>query len=598
MLLDFRLDVTRPERREVLVALELDLAATPAPAPLELFLPTWTPGSYLIREFARHLGRVRAVDAADGSALACRKTSKNRFEVAPGRTTRRVRLEYRVHAHELTVRTADVTAEHAFWNHACLLLWPVGKPDCRARIRVVHRHDWRVACSLPREAAADGEAGQADTATTTLLAADLDAAMDAPCLVGSFERRDWQVDGVPHGIVLDGLAGVAAPPHLCDDLTRLAVAARAVFGGPLPYSRYLFLCLFTAEGHGGLEHADSTTLLASRTAFASAKGYREFLGLAAHELFHAWNGKRMRPVDFWRYDYEAENHTSLLWLVEGWTAYYDDLLCRRAGLLRREDYLAIVARNIDALWAAPGRRELSLSESSFDAWIRLYRPDANTRNSSQNYYANGALAALCLDLFLRQRSAGEVGLDDVVRRLYAITHQRGRGYTRQDVDAAVQGVGGPAAVQRLAELVDGPLEPDFGAVLAIAGIRLRLEPSDRPHFGVAFAAGGTLVASVERGSPADEAGVAPGDEILAVQGLRVDAARWAEVWQAAARPDAILDVLVSRRGVITQLVARPRTGRGTTSLQIDAEATSAQVRLRDAWLGPEDGTAQRAAAPS
>lgn len=568
--------------------------------PQVLFLATWTPGSYLIREYARHLGQVAAHDAGSGARLPCRKVSKNRFEITPPATGRRIRVTYRVYAHELTVRTADVTAEHAFWNHACLLLWPLGEPDRPARLRIDHPAAWQLACSLPREASDGRHATTTGTATTTLLAGDLDAALDAPCLVGEFTRLDWAIDGVPHSVVLDGLGGIQPPPSLLDDLTRIVSSARAVFDGPLPYANYVFLCLFTADGHGGLEHAESSTLLASRTAFVSDKGYREFLGLAAHELFHAWNVKRMRPVEFWRYDYENENHTELLWLIEGWTAYYDDLLCRRAGLLRREDYLALLAKNIDTLRSAPGRLQLGLGASSFDAWIRLYRPDENTRNSSQNYYLNGALAALCLDLFLRERSGGAHTLDEVVRRLFARSYGQGRGYRREDVDTVLRQLAGEDAVRRLAELVDGPLDPDFAATLACVGLRVVAKEGDRPHLGVTFAAGGTTIASVEAGSPAYEGGLAPGDELLAVQQLRIDASRWQEVWRAVARVGVEVELLLSRRGIVTRCRVRPQPGRGITSLEVDPEATSSQQQARDAWLDPQGNDRARdprAAAP-
>lgn len=587
MLLDYCIDASRPEQRELGVTLQFGLDPERAPgSPQVLFLATWTPGSYLIREYARHLGPVTAIDAESGAALACRKVGKSRFEVVPGAATRSIRVAYRVYAHELTVRTADVTAEHAFWNHACVLLWPVAEPDRSARVRVEHPAHWQLACSLPRANEAGRQGGAAETTTTTLMAGSLDEALDAPCLVGTFTRLDWDIDGVPHGIVLDGLAGIDPPATLLADLTRLVTSARAVFDGTLPYASYVFLCLFTADGHGGLEHASSSTLLASRTAFVSDKGYREFLGLAAHELFHAWNVKRMRPTEFWHYDYEAENYTDLLWLIEGWTAYYDDLLCRRSGLLRRDDYLAILAKNIDVLRSAPGRLQLSLGASSFDAWIRLYRPDENTRNSSQNYYLNGSLAALCLDLFLRERTQGRHGLDEVVRRLYARSHGEGRGYSRSDVDTILGEVGGAPAVQRLAELVDAPLDPDFAATLATVGIRLVDKERERPHLGVTFAPGGTTVASVESGSPAYAAGLSPGDEVLAVQGLRVDAGRWQEVWKAVARIDREVEFLLSRRGVITRCRATPQRSRGSTVLEVDPAATPGQQQHREAWLDP------------
>ena len=264
--LDFWIDASDPESRYLTVTLELDVSSrTEGPAPpATLFLPTWTPGSYLLREYSRHLGRVRAVDSATGAEIRCAKTRKNRFQLDAPPSTRRVRISYRVYAHDLSVRTADLTAEHAYWNHACVLLWPLAEPEIEARIHVTAPDGWDVACNLPR--LADASRNPGGRRVVTLVARNLDDAVDAPCLVGRFARIDWRVGEVPHAVVLDGLAGIAPPASLVDDLAAVVRAANDVFGGALPYASYLFLCLFAAEGHGGLEHANSTTLLFARTA--------------------------------------------------------------------------------------------------------------------------------------------------------------------------------------------------------------------------------------------------------------------------------------------------------------------------------------------
>ena len=570
------------------MTLEFAIGLTPGPGcgpeGVELFLPTWTPGSYLIREFARHLGRVRAVDAASGVPLACRKVAKNRVRVEAA-AGQRLRLQWKVHAHELTVRTADVTDDHAFWNHACLLLWPCAGRDLDARLTVVVPPEWEVACSLPRAAGSRSGAG-----TVEFRPAPLDRILDAPLLAGRLTRREWSALGVPHTLVAEGLCGVDLPARLPSDLRAVAESAAAIFGGELPYESFLFLCLFTADGHGGLEHADSATLLASRTALASGKGYLDFVSLAAHELFHAWNVKRMRPAELWRCDYECENYTEFLWLIEGWTAYYDDLLCLRAGVCTRRQYLDAAARNLAAMLAAPGRFELSLRESSFDAWIRLYRPDANTRNSSQNYYVNGAVAAMCLDLWIRRESAGERSLDDSVRTLYDATFRRGVGYTLADVHAAVASAGGPDAVDFLETLVADRLDPDVGPLLAAFGVELRTSETDRAYLGVQFEPDRTVVASVTAGGPAFDAGLHPGDELLAIDGLRIDGARWQEVWQARAKVGQPAAMLYARRGRIGSCTVLPRAAPGTVSLAVDPNAPAAAQTLLAGWL-PERGAA-------
>lgn len=573
-----------PEASEVLVCLELDapVASGPTGVDLLLFLPTWTPGSYLIREFSRHLSRVLAEDAGSGTSLACTKISKNRFLVRCHASTRRVRLNYRVFAHELTVRTADVTGEHAFWNHACLLLWPVGGHDLTARLTVELPNGWDAACAL-RRAEPVGEATQG-RCRIGLFAENMERAYDAPFLAGQLHRLRWESLGVEHEVVLEGLASVPIPPNLQGDLQRVVEAAASVFQAPLPYPRYSFLCLFTADGHGGLEHGDSTVLLASRTALHSERGYREFLALAAHELFHAWNVKRMRPAEFWRYDYESENYTRLLWLLEGWTAYYDDLLCFRAGLMSRADYLGVLAKSIQTLPGNPGRLRLSLADSSFDAWIRLYRPDENTRNSSQNYYVNGSVAALCMDLLVRRTTKGERGLDEVLRSLFTATYGAGRGFTEQDVWDALAAVAGESVVEPVRRLVTEAFEPELPALLASLGVKMDWREMDRPYLGLQFEPGQTTITSVTAGSPASAAGLQAGDEVLAIDALRVDSSRWQEVFQSLARINQPLQMLISRRGVVQTRAATPSNGPGTVTLVVDDKASVDAAALLQSWL--------------
>ncbi|MEZ6036794.1 MAG: PDZ domain-containing protein [Planctomycetota bacterium] len=584
---DFRIDVSKPANRELVVSARLTRDPTQDPAGrMEVFLPTWTPGSYLLREYSRQLSRVRAVDPQTGAELTIRKTSKNRFEIACGAVAT-VQLDYRVYAHELSVRTADVDDSHAFWNHACVLLWPVDDPDRPCTIQVTHPAEWSAACSLePRTVHTE----VADAAAFELRAANLDEVIDTPVLLGRLTSLEFEVDGVPHSIVLDGLGAVRPPDSLVDDLTRIVQAARNVFGGELPYRRYTFLALFAGEGHGGLEHRDSSVLLMSRTSLGSKRGYREFLGLAAHELFHAWNVKRLRPREFWTYDYEQENYTSLLWLMEGWTAYYDDLLVARAGLMSAEHYLAAMAKNVQGLLGSPGRRALSLAESSFDAWIRLYRPDENTRNSSQNYYGNGAVAAMCLDLTIRHATDGALSLDDVLRGLWRDTWQQGRGYTLDDVTDAVRQVAGEAAVAAMLAMVQGELEPDLDGILAHVGLGVVWADAGSPFLGVAFQQGTTVLASVNADGPAFAAGLAPGDELIAIEGVRVTAGNWQTVFSTLAHPDRPLQLLLARRGLVNTSTVTPSAGRGTPRLRVLEGATSEAHAARAAWLGSSKST--------
>lgn len=576
--LEFRIDATQPATRELRVCA---MITSPEDGDVELFLPTWTPGSYLIREYSRHLSRVEAFEAGTEQPLPCLKVGKNRFRVeAPGDT--RIELRYRVYAHELSVRTADVDSCHAYWNHCCVLLWPIEQTDLPADITIEHLKDWSLSCSL---AATPARANALGCVASTLRARDLAEALDSPVLIGSTKRLEWQVHGVPHAIVLDGLGSVAPPPSLTTDLAKIVEQAASVFGDSLPYEQYVFLALFADEGYGGLEHSDSSTLLMPRTALTSKAKYRDFLTLAAHELFHAWNVKRMRPVEFWNYDYEQENYTKLLWLMEGWTAYYDDLLVTRAGLMSPTDYLATMAKNVQNMLSAPGRFALSLEESSFDAWIRLYRPDENTRNSSQNYYGNGAVAAMCLDLTIRRTTEGKYSIDDALHSLYRSTFDAGRGYELADVHAAIEAIAGAEVVEKLTELVMGPLDPQLAELLADVGVKLTFRDAGKPFLGVAFRANTTTIASVTKGSPADDAGIAPDDEVIAANNLRVKPGNWQTLLAAVGEVAEPMQLLVARRGIMQTLTVIPTSGMGTAKLVVDAEASDEQCAARNAWLG-------------
>ncbi len=585
--LAFRLDVTHPERHRIHVVLEAEVEAIPhSEGACEFFLPVWTPGSYLVREYARHLEGFAASDADRSTPLPWEKTAKNRFRVdltdpASGERCQRLRLSYAIYGHELTVRTTDVTDQHAFWNGACVFLWPVGGNELGATIDVEMPDDWQLATQLPTV-----DAGP----QLRLVATNLDEVVDAPCLAGELDVRSFEHAGVSHSFVLDGLESVPVPDSLVPDTQRIIDHAAAIFGGDLPYEQYQFLSLFANSGRGGLEHTSSSVLLAPRTTFHPRKDYEDFMGLVAHEFFHVWNGKRMRPEELWHYDYEVENYTRLLWVTEGFTAYYDDLLCLRAGVLTSQSYLKLVADNIALAHKTPGRRLHPLDTASFDAWIKLYRPDENSRNSTQSYYTNGALAALCFDLHIRATTEGAHSLDDAVARLYRTTYGEGRGYRRDDVVACLSDAAGGDMSELVAELTAGPFEPDFERFLTPLGLTLRPVDRLKPYFGIQFKPRQMVVASVLTDGPGSEGGLAPGDEILAIDGLRAERSQWTTLLENLWAPGRSLRFLLARRGRIIERDVAP-TPFPAESFVIEpvGEATEAQVALRTGWLGEAEG---------
>jgi predicted metalloprotease with PDZ domain len=585
--LAFTLDLTAAAKHLVKVELSIGGEALPA-GPVELFMPVWTPGSYLVRELARNMEGFAARASASGKPLPWRKTAKNRFRVER-RGQEGFLVAYAVYGHEPTVRAADFTAEHAFWNAASIVLWPVGREELAATFELLLPEGWTAATALRRRPGPG----------TRFAASSLHEAIDAPVLAGCLDRVDFQALGASHSFVVQGLAGAQVPPSLAADTAAVIGEAAGVFGGQLPYDSYLFLAQLTDKGRGGLEHSACCALLASRATFSSPRAYQDFQGLVAHEHFHAWNGKRMRPRSLWQCDYERENHTELLWFVEGATAYYDDLLCLRAGVIDTPRYLEILGNHVTAMHATPGRLLHPLAAASFDAWIKAYRPDENSRNSTQSYYTNGALAMLCLDLRIRAATNGARSLDDAIADLYQQTFLQGRGYDFADVVEALSRAAGRDLGDAMRELVEAPFDPDFDEPLAAVGLSLMPAPARGPYFGLRFGGRGLTVSSVLRDSPAMHAGLSPGDELIAVDGLRVRRGTWADVVGSRWCEGRTLDVLLARRGRMVQCQVKPAArGPGEWKLRADASASADQRRLRQQWFAPRGRAAHAGGADS
>lgn len=516
---------------------EVELRIPAAGAPIEAVMPVWTPGSYLVREFARNVQDLTAHDAS-GQRLACRKSAKHTWRIE-GAGAGPVVIRYRVYANELTVRTSHLDASHGYVNGASVFLFVRGMEDEPIRLRVNAPEGWRTATSL-RET----EAGE-------FLAADYDELVDSPLEIGPHRTIAWAQEDRPHRFVIWG-RGAIDDARLEADTRRIISVCSEMFGG-LPYDSFLFLLHLVPEGGGGLEHRASTSL--QFPAAALEDNHEGLLALVAHEFFHVWLGKRIRPEPLGPFDYTAENYSRQLWVVEGFTTYYTDLILVRAGLITPERYLERLADSIARLWSTPGRRHQTLEESSFDSWIRFYRPDAHTPNSQVSYYHKGSLVALAFDMEIRRASGGRRSLDDVMRLLWSRFGEPDRGMPEvgpggiQDVISDVYaGDGGDreAATREVERLFDayvsGLEEIDFDSHLSAVGLRTERVVTEtmgrsgggsggrRAKSGLAHDVwpgmrlreeGGRIrVAHVLEGMPAADAGVNAGDEILAVNGAR------------------------------------------------------------------------------
>jgi predicted metalloprotease with PDZ domain len=562
-------------------------------------LPAWNPGSYMIREFARHIVRLTAL--AGGRKLRVEKQDKHTWRCA--RTEEpEVTLAYEVYAFDLSVRAAYLDPEQALFNAAALFLAPAGREreDCRLDIFPPpggRAADWRLVTGL---AAARGtRAGECGS----YLAQDYDELIDCPVQMGRFAHRRFNVHGVPHEIAVSGRVARLDLERVQADLTRLCEAHVRLFEPRQPrppFDRYSFLTLAVDDGYGGLEHRNSSALMCRRDDLPhrgmkeSTEGYRRFLGLVSHEYFHVWNVKRIRPRAFIPYDLGRENYTRLLWAFEGFTAYYDDLMLARAGLLSQAQYLEALGRTMSTVMQRSARLKQSLAESSFDAWIKYYRQDENAPNSVVSYYEKGSLVALALDLAIRHESGGRRSLDDVMRWLWRQCRSAGPAYQGigEDgiLDAVVQATGLDLA-RALRAWTEGARDPDFATLLQTVGVRLERKLAlESPHFALLGlklqgAAGDARVAQVFDGGPAQEAGLSAGDVLVALDDLRITPPRL-DALLARYSPGDTVQVLAFRREELQRFELRfARQAPPRFVLEVDDKASAAAKRQRLSWCG-------------
>ncbi len=558
-------------------------------------LPAWLRGSYLVRDFAKH---VVDISASCGDAdVAVERIDKSTLRCAPvdGALT----LRYRVFAFDASVRKAWLCTSRGFFNGSSLFYRPLDADVSGYELRIERPqdpdcHGWRVATTLDRvDVDAEGFG--------RYRASDYETLIDHPVEMGAFQRIDFDVDGIAHALVLAGRCDADAP-RLAEDLTRICAAARALFGHEPALDQYLFLTNVVGNGYGGLEHRSSTALICSRKDLPRHgdarlhKDYRSFLGLCSHEYFHLWNVKRITAQRLAASDLGAEAYTRDLWHYEGVTSYYDDLLLRRAGILDADTYLDLLAEQATRVSRAPGTAVQTLADASFEAWIKYYQPDENTPNATVSYYVKGALVALCLDLRLR-RDAGS-SLDVVMRAAWQRWGRDEVPVPEGGLEQLAQEISGldlhaffDCALRSTAPLPLAELLADFGVQAqrrAAHGERdtggRSSGEAPRAWAGMTLRAGETRVAQVLTGSPAARAGVHPGDQLVALDGQRIAAGRW-HALLGACEPGRVLALHVFRDELLLPLelvpVAPPED---TWTLRL-APAQGEVLARRVAWLG-------------
>lgn len=556
-------------------------AGDQAPAAEVLVMPVWTPGSYMVREFARHVQDFAATDGS-GGVLEWEKINKNSWRVAT-RGSRAWRATYRVYANELTVRTNELNSDHAFWNNAALLMYLDGFLNTPLTLQVLAPEPWRVATGLPVEPGPKN----------TFRAENFDILYDSPVEVSSFKALSFEVKGVPHRIVIDG-EGNYDPERMRRDVQKIVGASVELMGGEIPYRDYTFILHLRANTGGGLEHLNSTALGFRRFNFKPEAGYRGFLSLVAHEFFHLWNVKRIRPDALGPFDYTKENFTTLLWVAEGITSYYENMILRRAGLVTDKEFLADAARAFQSLQRTPGRGVMSAEEASFDSWIKYYRQDENSINSQVDYYEKGAILGLLLDLEIRKRSNGAKSLDDIMRYLYTEFSKKNRNYTPTDFQKVSEMMAGSSLQEFFAKYVRGREEIDYNAALAAAGLRLdkgdlsgTTRAAEKAYLGaeVAQESDRLMVKRVYAGSPAYEQGLNTGDQIIALDNRRVTK-EFFDARLAEKRPGELANLTIFRFDDLSSLPIKLGAFIDAPYRIVElATPSDEQRRIYQSWLG-------------
>jgi predicted metalloprotease with PDZ domain len=593
----YRVDLLSPGAHLFRVSL---VVPKPNPGGQELCLPAWIPGSYMIRDFARNI--VTLDGECGGSPVVVTKLDKQTWRVAPCAGTLTIR--YDVYAWDLSVRGAHFDTTHAYFNGASLFLDVPGCMNTTCLLELPepageYSRNWAVETSLPSKRISGRGFGVYGPL-------DYEELLDHPVEIGDLSTVNFDVQGVPHRIAVYG--------RQRGDLGRLARDLRAVcqqhvdLFGALPLERYLFLIMAIGQGYGGLEHKDSSSLICARADLPSpdepsiSEGYRRFLGLCSHEYFHLWNVKRIRPDAFKKGSLGQEVYTRLLWVFEGFTSYYDDLALVRSGLIDERSYLHLLSQTITRVMRGSGRLKQSVADSSFDAWTKFYKQDGNSPNAIVSYYAKGALVALALDLILRRDTDGRCTLDHIMRALWRRFGETGRGVPEGELEHLVEEVSGLDLRDFFSRAVYGTEDLPLTELLNHVGVILRMRPAKdasdlggysdqltevkaQRALGVRLQEGvEALISHVLDGGVAQEAGIASGDLIIAVDGLRANASNLTALINRVPECQAV-EIHLFRRDELMRFEPIPRQAPDDTcELILAADMAGDATNRRARWL--------------
>ena len=575
--------------------------ASPEPSGQVFSMAAWVPGSYLIRDLARHVVAIRAV--SDGQEIGLQKIDKSSWQADA--CVAAITLTAEIHAYDLNVRGAHLDTTHGFFDGACVFPAVVGQEEhaCNVEIRPpagAIGKDWRVATSMQPVDAAQYGFGH-------FAVEDYAELIDHPVEMGKMSIGEFEACGIPHVIAVRGHAHFDMA-RICHDLSTLCTYQLKLLGKPENLDRYVFLLHVQQNAYGGLEHRWSSSLACSRRNLPGrgesgvSESYRKFLGLCSHEYFHLWHVKRIRPEKFTPHNLRAEVHTGLLWVFEGITSYYDHLVLARSGLITARSYLEHLAKSITRLARTQGRFRQTIEESSFDAWSRFYRQDANSSNAIVSYYTKGALVALVLDLTLRKESQGQCTLDDVMRECWSRYGESGEGMPERGLESIARSVSGLELADFFERYVRGTAELPLQHLLREVGVELRMraalgskdaggkpageEKKPPPWLGARLAArsGESTFGVVHSGSPAEAAGIAPGDIAVSLDDLRLNARNLDARLREHHAGDTVIVAAFRDEHLMRFKVTLGTPPEDACYLELDKDPDPGTEAMRTAWL--------------
>ena len=542
-------------------------------------LPVWIPGSYLVREFSKNLQNLKAHQGRRSLPVTQQDKCTWTITCKPGQA---LVLRYEVYAFDNSVRTAWLDSQRGFFNGTSMCLRVHGQEDVPHQLQlpaIKSQPAWQVATGLAPVKIDKKGFG-------LYQAPNYDELVDSPVELGAFWSGSFVACGVPHRFVVagalpsfDGERLLADTQKICEAAIRFWHGSGKAAGQKTPHKNYLFMLNAVHDGYGGLEHRNSTALICNRsdlprhTSPRTNEGYTTLLGLISHEYFHTWNVKQLRPDRFAPYDYTQENYTQLLWFFEGFTSYYDDILLRRAGLIDDATYIKLLGKTITQVQQTPGRHVQSVAQASFDAWVKYYRQDENTPNATVSYYTKGSLVALCLDLTLRREFKREGHtLDNVMRGLWK--RCKAGPMREQDLLDELHAVTGRSWAGEIQRWVHSTQELPLRELLTAHGVTVDAETSgmaQRLGLRVNETGGQVQIRGVLRGSAAEAAGLAAGDEWL---GLDVGTKAQGGSWRLNK-----LDDLSTLLGATRQLVALVSRGKRLLRLPLTVPAQASHWQL-------------------